>query len=187
MCVQQMPFAPIFGKSMIHVAAIYLLCVPFCGASLTTSTFSTAIAAWRSNPTVAIQEYGAIASWNTLGVRNMDGAFKDGTSNGLQGISMWDVSAVTSMRETFRNIRGQFVNLSAWDVSRVRNLVGTFRQGQDWLTQEHQRENVRITALSSRKALHNTDTETEQRVMNSSVFYFYFQIFGFFRLLESNK
>jgi len=86
--------------------------------------------------------YGPIGTWDTSGVRDMSGIFRDYLSRYQdfdEDISGWDTSSVTDMSNMFwcaSNLNQQLdthtvtrpdgTTYMAWDVSRVTNMTGMF-------------------------------------------------------------
>lgn len=59
-------------------------------------------------------------------LENLDGVFENYTGS-LSGIENWEVTHITSMNRTFKNVDLNGINLSAWDVSGVQSLNESFK------------------------------------------------------------
>jgi surface protein len=123
---------------------------------LTDETFRDAIdKCMRTNPVDGLchdlPKYGAMPTWDTSKVTNMDEAFVGGggsttkTTSGAAtpvkftefnaDLSNWDVSSVTSMRDMFSNCRDfEGVGLEKWNTERVETMAGIFRNCQTFAT-----------------------------------------------------
>lgn len=69
--------------------------------------------------------YGPINYWDVSNVTRLFQTFKD-LENFNEDISEWDVSQVTAMYETFKNAKSFQGDLSGWDVSNVITMYGMF-------------------------------------------------------------
>jgi len=81
---------------------------------------------------LAGRNYGAIRTWLTCKVTNLDG-FKNGDSRLFMNkkdfdrdLDGWDVSKVTSLKETFRSAESFNGDISGWDIASVTSLYLTF-------------------------------------------------------------
>ena len=73
-----------------------------CPATFTTkASLRTAVQAYDTNPTAAIEEYGPIADWCVSTITDMSWLFSQ-LKNFNADISNWDTSSVTTMRQMFR-------------------------------------------------------------------------------------
>lgn len=59
-------------------------------------------------------------------LENLDGVFENYTGS-LSGIENWEVTHITSMNRTFKNVDLNGINLSAWNVSGVQSLNESFK------------------------------------------------------------
>jgi len=98
---------------------------------LTQSTFNTAIAAYRSNPTTAEASYGPIAQWNVVDAYDMEGAFLNFVQSS-PNVRCWDVSRVTNMKNMFKTTVNFNNDISSWDVQRVTSMEGMFENNNSF-------------------------------------------------------
>lgn len=96
--------------------------------------FTTAIALWFSNNSSAHQTYGHIMNWDVIAVTSMFQAFKDKTTFN-DDISGWDVRNVTNMAQMFYRAQAFDQDISGWDVGIVTNMNYIFR-GQTVFNQD---------------------------------------------------
>lgn len=73
----------------------------------------------------AVAPYGAISTWNTSGVTNMDSLFENQAQFNAD-ISNWDVSNVTNMRNMFDDCTAFNQNIGGWDVGNVTRMERMF-------------------------------------------------------------
>lgn len=85
---------------------------------LSDGDFISAIDLWHVDPISATATYGPIGSWDVSAVTTMTQAFKNRTSFN-EDISAWNVSNVTNMDEMFYNAESFNQNLTSWDVTSV--------------------------------------------------------------------
>eukprot|EP00964_Phaeocystis_antarctica_P133469 scaffold97676_cov57-Phaeocystis_antarctica.AAC.2 len=73
-----------------------------CPATFTDkASLKTAVQAYNANPTAAIATYGPIADWDVSAITDMRELFKD-LKNFNADVSNWDTSSVTTMYQMFR-------------------------------------------------------------------------------------
>ena len=97
--------------------------------ALTDETFSTALALWFSDEAAAIETYGHIRNWNTSAVTNMREAFKD-KAEFNENISNWDTSSVTNMSKMFNNAKAFNQPIGKWDTSSLKSVNYIFANAE---------------------------------------------------------
>ena len=96
---------------------LYMLCsmiLSYSGIVRSDDDIRTAVEAWCTNRTNAIERYGHISYWDTSAVTNMAGLFR-AKRDFDDDISKWDVSNVTNMYGMFANARSFNQPIGAWD------------------------------------------------------------------------
>ena len=79
----------------------------FVPTALTDANFNTAIALWFSDEAAAIETYGHISDWNVSAVTNMRQAFRN-KAEFNEDISNWDTSSVTNMQTDVQRLLSCF-------------------------------------------------------------------------------
>ena len=97
--------------------------------ALNDETFSTALALWFSDEAAAIETYGHIRNWNTSAVTNMREAFKDKVEFN-ENISDWDTSSVTNMSKMFNNAKAFNQPIGKWDTSSLKSVNYIFANAE---------------------------------------------------------
>ena len=92
---------------------------------LTDANFQTAINMWFENEANATITYGHIADWNVSAVTNLREAFKDRTTFN-EDISKWDVSSVTNFYCMFSGASSFNQPIGDWNVSSATSLKRIF-------------------------------------------------------------
>eukprot|EP00971_Amphidinium_carterae_P014608 288555-Amphidinium_carterae.1 len=85
----------------------------------------TAVKAWIADPIAAENQYGAIGTWDTSNIEDMNRLF-DGASTFNADISNWDTSQVVDMAFMFFGATTFHADISNWDTSRVVNMGAMF-------------------------------------------------------------
>ena len=99
-----------------------------------------AVNLWVSDKWAAVRKYGSITDWDTSAVTNMKELFRD-KEEFNDFIGNWDVSNVTDMSYMFRGAYSFNQDISGWNVSSVADMSGMFVDAasfdQDIITQWH--------------------------------------------------
>jgi hypothetical protein len=106
-----------------------------CYTPLTDSNIKTAATLWVSNQASATTTYGLVHTWDLSQVTTLeklwcgwDASYCGQAYMALRsfngGLSMWDVSKVTTMKWTFLRAEAFNGDISKWDVSKVAILWG---------------------------------------------------------------
>ena len=90
----------------------------------TNTTLKHAVDMYSANPTISVENYGAIEDWDTSNVTNMDRLFQSKTDFNAH-ITDWDTSSVTSMIYMF-NDAYKFNQPLHFDTSSVTSMQGMF-------------------------------------------------------------
>jgi len=98
---------------------------------ITSSNIQDAVDLWVSDEASATTLYGHISDWNTSAVTTMKDLFKDKTTFD-DDISNWDVSNVTDMRYMFYEAADFNQYIGGWDVSNVTEMSNMFRSAADF-------------------------------------------------------
>ena len=107
---------------------LYMLCsmiLSYSGIVRSDDDIRTAVEAWCTNRTNAIERYGHISYWDTSAVTNMAELFQN-KGDFDDDISKWDVSNVTTMECMFYRARSFNQPIGAWDTHNVTDMGGMF-------------------------------------------------------------
>jgi surface protein len=108
-----------------------------CYTQLTNSNIKTAAQLWVSNQASATSTYGLVPKWDLSQVTSLENVWCGGDAVcGGQSymamrsfndqLQMWDVSKVTTMKQTFYYASAFNGDLSQWDVAKVISMSWTF-------------------------------------------------------------
>ena len=114
--------------SGVDDTTMYMLCnmiISYCGIVRSDDDIRTAVEAWCTNRTNAIERYGHISYWDTSAVTNMAELFKN-KRDFDDDISKWDVSNVTNMYRMFDHAQSFNQPIDAWDTHNVTTMMRMF-------------------------------------------------------------
>ncbi len=100
---------------------------------MTNANIYTAVREWKQDSVAAEAKYGAIGTWDTFGVTNMNGLFagtQSRRSDFNADISAWNTASVTSMNKMFNYAEVFNQNLGIWNVSQVTDMGQMFYQAK---------------------------------------------------------
>ena len=118
-----------------------------------------AVNEWCANPDNAKSKYGDISQWDTSAVTSMKEVFKD-KKEFNEDISQWNVSNVTDMTSMFQGASSFNQDISQWNVSNVTDMSYMFA-GAESFNQDISKWNVsnviRMNYLFYKASLFNQD------------------------------
>jgi hypothetical protein len=133
-----------------------------CYTPLTDSNIKTAAQLWVSNQASATSTYGLVYKWDLSQVTSLENVWCGNDANcGGQAymamrsfndqISMWDVSKVTTMKQTFYYAQAFNRDLNQWDVAKVISMEATYRACFKFNGNLNQWDVAKVTTMSLSK------------------------------------